>query len=515
MNGSTDRYADIKNRICELAGSDDSILAVAVIGSSTRKDTPADEYSDLDLIIVTDEPERWYSGEYPEMLGEVSISFIEPTLGGGRERRCIYSGARDVDMLIFTHGQFVEALEKGVAGWVMNRGYRFLYDSRGYEALAEKHVDMTVKRPSMTEEEFQNITGDFYFHNIWAYKKLLRGELWSAKMCIDAYLKVRLLTMIEQYQLSAGNTDVWHDGRFLDRWADTSVLGELEHCFAHYSTDDCKQALYATHRLFARLASAVARKRSFSYPAGAEKCAAEFIGISAPEEVFESGFARCEYIGKDNAVLHVWKKEAHFSDYRLPVTASLDMLRKHKGSIFIVDARNGFEDVREDVDWGFEYFLPELKKTGCEVWGFILPEVSNIEGEIDLWTREIEKNFFVIRAESYEQILRAAAERFGCLEYTGSADATLYYTYKGCRYRLASQPYEPCLYIIDGERIVCTLHNAFNTSELIGAFSEGKTVRAIDGRIYDERTFCRLLASAVDSGRSDMDVTFAARQAGI
>ena len=53
------------------------------------------------------------------------------------------------------------------------------------------------------------------------------------------------------------------------------------------------------------------------------------------------------------------------------------------GSVFIVDARNGFEDVKEDVDWGFNYFLPELKKTGCAIWGFILPEVSEIEGEID------------------------------------------------------------------------------------------------------------------------------------
>lgn len=121
--------------------------------------------------------------------------------------------------------------------------------------------------------------------------------------------------------------------------------------------------------------------------------------------MFESEYARCEYIAKDNVVFHVWKKEAHFEDYRKPVEASLEMLREHKDSIFIVDARNGFEDVKEDVEWGFDRFLPELKKTGCKIWGFILPEVSDIEGEIDLWTREIEKNFRVIRATSYEGIL--------------------------------------------------------------------------------------------------------------
>lgn len=48
-----------------------------------------DEYSDLDLFIVTEDATKWYSGEFPSLLGEVSISFNEHTLGGGMERRCI------------------------------------------------------------------------------------------------------------------------------------------------------------------------------------------------------------------------------------------------------------------------------------------------------------------------------------------------------------------------------------------------------------------------------------------
>ena len=115
-----DRYADIKNKLCELAEKDEDIRAVIAIGSYTRKDSPADQFSDLDLIIVTTVPESWYSGEYPAKLGEVGISFIEPTLGGGAERRCIYGADRDVDMIIFTPEQFGKALTDGVAEWVIN-----------------------------------------------------------------------------------------------------------------------------------------------------------------------------------------------------------------------------------------------------------------------------------------------------------------------------------------------------------------------------------------------------------
>lgn len=272
-----DRYADIKNKLCELAEKDEDIRAVIAIGSYTRKDSPADQFSDLDLIIVTTVPESWYSGEYPAKLGEVGISFIEPTLGGGAERRCIYGADRDVDMIIFTPEQFGKALTDGVAEWVMDRGYELLCDKEDYTIWIPRYVSKKVSREVMSADEFVNLVNDFYFHNIWAYKKLKRGEMWSAVMCINGYLKERLLKIIEQYHMCIYDCDVWHDGRFLERWADPYVAEDLEECFARYYYPDCVSALEATHTLFARLARELAEKLGYPYPKGAEKCAAGYI----------------------------------------------------------------------------------------------------------------------------------------------------------------------------------------------------------------------------------------------
>ena len=91
--------------------------------------------------------------------------------------------------------------------------------------------------------------------------------------------------------------------------------------------------------------------------------------------MFESEFAKSEYIEKDNAVLHVWKKEAHFDDYRDPVKASLEILREHKNSIFIVDARNGFEDgsfpslKRRAARYGDLFFLRSLTSKARSIFG--------------------------------------------------------------------------------------------------------------------------------------------------
>lgn len=122
--------------------------------------------------------------------------------------------------------------------------------------------------------------------------------------------------------------------------------------------------------------------------------------------MFETEFAKVEYIEESNIVLHTWKKACSYMDYRTPVMESVKLLEEHKESIFVVDARNGFEDEKEDVEWGFSYFLPKMKKTGCEKWMFIVCEVSDIEDELDLWTKEIMKYFEVIRVTSLENALK-------------------------------------------------------------------------------------------------------------
>ena len=272
-----DRYKEIKENICHYSEADSAIKAVIAIGSTIRESVKADEYSDLDLIIVTGNPTSWYSGEYPKLLGEISIEFVEPTLGNGKEYRAVYDEDKDVDMIIFTPEQFTEAVKNGTAGWVMNRGYAFLCDKAGFSELVREYVKPSVSSPQISELEYLNLTNDFYFHNIWAAKKLLRGELWSAKMCVDAYLKKYLLKMIELYCYKKDGRDVWHDGRFIDRWADDWILEKLELCFAHYEESDIRNALFNTHDLFQNLATVIAEKNGFEYPLKAETTAKEYI----------------------------------------------------------------------------------------------------------------------------------------------------------------------------------------------------------------------------------------------
>ena len=274
-----DKYYQIKSKILESAERDDDIKGVVAIGSTTRSNVKADEYSDLDLFIVTKNTEPWFSGEYPKRFGNVNISFIENTLGGGKERRCIYDEDKDVDMIVLTPEEFEAVIKEGVAQWVMNRGYEVLYDVMDFTSLLNKHITHSVTVPSITEDEFTNMVNDFYFHNIWSYKKLKRGEIWSAKNCVDSYMKRHLLRMIELYCSKVSGVDVWHDGRFIDNWAGEEILSDLKECFAHYDKDDIMRALIKTHELFARITRGLAEVEGYEYPTGAEKCAKSCLGL--------------------------------------------------------------------------------------------------------------------------------------------------------------------------------------------------------------------------------------------
>ena len=276
-----DKYNDIKTKILEIANKDEDITAIVAIGSYTRKEIKADEFSDLDLLIVTNNTEKWLWGEYPEFLGNVSISFVEPTLGGGKERRCIYDDDRDVDMIILTPEQFEVAIKEGVAQWVMNRGYDVMYDSMAFSEMLKAYIKSGSSEPDIDESEFLNVINDFYFHNIWAFKKLKRGELWSAKTCVDSYLKKHLLRMIELFRYKTAGVDVWHDGRFLESWVGEEILNELKKCFAHYEEEDVMRALLATNQLFEKVTRGIADAKGFSYPEKACDCAKRYLEISA------------------------------------------------------------------------------------------------------------------------------------------------------------------------------------------------------------------------------------------
>lgn len=120
---------------------------------------------------------------------------------------------------------------------------------------------------------------------------------------------------------------------------------------------------------------------------------------------FDSEYCNVKYMEADNVVILSWKKFACLDDYRNPANFALNLLKEYLHSNFVVDARNGFEDDKADVEWGFHILLPEMAQTTCKFVCFIMNEVNEIEDEMDMWTLEFGKYFTVIKASDYQNAI--------------------------------------------------------------------------------------------------------------
>src|SRR5947208_14355963 len=80
----------------------EDIRAALLVGSRARTDRPADAWSDLDIVLVTTDPERYAAdGAWVAELGTPWLTFVEETaVGNERERRVLYEDSVDVDFAI-------------------------------------------------------------------------------------------------------------------------------------------------------------------------------------------------------------------------------------------------------------------------------------------------------------------------------------------------------------------------------------------------------------------------------
>ena len=85
------------------------VHAAVVVGSRARTSTPADTWSDLDVILIVDDPEPYAeSSEWVSEFGTPAMTFMEETPVGQRERRVLYQTGEDVDLPLFS----LSALER-------------------------------------------------------------------------------------------------------------------------------------------------------------------------------------------------------------------------------------------------------------------------------------------------------------------------------------------------------------------------------------------------------------------
>lgn len=283
MKNYNEEYNKLIDRFTIWVNQNDDIRIAVIVGSRARINEPADEWADLDLTIFSRNPEKYISShEWIKNMGEYWITFTEDdALGFTKERRVLYEGGLDVDYVFYPSTESKNIFNYPEVRSVVQRGIRVLIDKDNeYGNIDIYNVkNLSLDKLNVSEDEIINLINDFWFHAVRAAKKILRGEIFIAKSNVDNYMKQNLLNLIEIHSKAknGANYDTWHNGRYIEKWADPRIIEGLKTTYSYYDKKDIEHALFETMNLFRWISKEVCKYLNIKYPTIPDEKASDWI----------------------------------------------------------------------------------------------------------------------------------------------------------------------------------------------------------------------------------------------
>jgi aminoglycoside 6-adenylyltransferase len=269
----TMNYLPLEQRIANWGMGQPEVMAGIVIGSRAREERPADEWSDLDLILFVFDHSPFISNDaWLDTFGAIWLKQLGSIGSGNWEWIVVYEGGYKVDFALALASPNAATLQDLIEGCphqgVLSRGVRPLFSKRAYDEAIS--LPQRPLKPNPTPKQLDDLCASAWLDAAKALKALRRGGLWQAKQLCDVDLKKHLLALLEWHAHATRGVDTWHDGRFLESWADPRAIAALPETFAIYASDDIRRAILATMTLISWLGRETAAKLGYPYSEATE-----------------------------------------------------------------------------------------------------------------------------------------------------------------------------------------------------------------------------------------------------
>lgn len=244
------------------------IQMVLLVGSLARETHPADEWSDVDLILFADDIEVFVGQDgWLADFGGVLVPVFERHQSGDVEWLVLFADGVKADFYFTPGGENLAALVDSASYKpVIQRGAKLLYSRVGTMVELPTAVLQPPSRPD--EAEFLSLINAVLMNGHKMAKLTRRGDVVRAKLVLESLMRPALLMMIAWHAqaLFGAERDTWYNGRFLSEWADSRVLAALPNTYGGYSTAETWRSLFGFLILFRWLGEETAVQWQYTFP---------------------------------------------------------------------------------------------------------------------------------------------------------------------------------------------------------------------------------------------------------
>lgn len=263
---------EILQLLVRWADSQDAIRAL-VLTSSRAGASKTDEFSDYDIMVLTDYPDQYLrSDEWIKNIRPVWVCIKEQFMHE-REviptRLVIFQGGIKVDFSFWRLQLLRDFIDNGFSNTDdMNRGYRVLLDKDGLTRKLPPPAIKFFKVPRPAEDEFRTVICEFWFEMAGVAKYLARGDLFPAKQSENGIVKDLLLRMIiwNVQAKNNWNTETHTDGKRMQSWVDSGTLQSLAKTYSGFNLEDSWQSTFASMDFFRRISTETSGLLGYDYP---------------------------------------------------------------------------------------------------------------------------------------------------------------------------------------------------------------------------------------------------------
>lgn len=265
--------SEVLNSLRTWAEGRAEVRAVLLTSSRVNPTARTDLFSDYDVALVLSDPARLAETmDWLAAFGRVISYFQGETVQSG-ERICtrlaLYDDGVKIDFSLWPEAMFPRLKQSRSVPDSLDIGYSVLLDKDGLAAglPAPTHRAYIPHPPS--EAAFQALVQEFWWDTTYVARNLWRDELYFAKYSLDYVIRFEQLQKLLEWHV-----EIQHDwsirpgvlGKGLKRLLDAETWTELERTYAGAGTEENWAALFATTRLFRRIAVSVAQSLGFQYP---------------------------------------------------------------------------------------------------------------------------------------------------------------------------------------------------------------------------------------------------------